>query len=226
LIDLNLPAGVRIWVVDCRPDPDPYCLLLSPEERAQADALSDARVRGRFVHCRGVARRELGAQLGIPPAEVPIGLGPHGKPLLLNLDGPRASSDAQIDFSISHGGDWGLVALSQVGPVGVDLEAQRPVARSLALAKRFFPWPLAGEIEASLNGQERERLFLYHWTRLEAQAKAQGIGILRFLAQITNAETGPAGQGLAPVRVLESFEPVEGYQAALCLLAVDPPAAT
>jgi 4'-phosphopantetheinyl transferase len=222
LIGLYLPEGVRIWVVDCRPDPDPFLCLLPPEERAQAEALSDPRVRSRFVHCRGAARRELGARLGLPPAEVPIGLGPHGKPCL-TLDAPQVAGGAgQLDFSISHGGDWGLVALSEVGPVGVDLEAHRLVARAPDLARRFFPASLQSEITSSPEGEERERRFLYHWTRLEAQAKAHGIGILRFLSQLKDAGPGQR-QDLPPLAFLESFEPVAGYQAALCVLAVEAP---
>jgi len=203
-------------VVDCRPDPDPLLALLSPEEERQARGLQDVRVRAQFVHCRSSLRRELGTRFGMLPGAIPIGVGAHGKPCL-TLDDPLAVG---LDFSISHGRDWGLVALSDVGPVGVDLEADRTVARPLALARRFFPAELTRELEAVTDDAERGRLFLYYWTRLEAQAKAHGLGLLRFLARLTGEVPG---EPAAP-RFLESFSPMPGYQGALCLLDGTPSA--
>ncbi len=220
-IRVNLPEGVRVVAVDCRPYPDPFLCLLAPEERGHAATLTDPRVRARFVHCRGTLRTELGALLGLPPDHVPLGLGQHGKPMLMPTTTPctaiapdRSTVARTLDFSVSHAGDFGLVALSHIGPVGVDLEPDRAVRQPLALANRFFPAHIIAELEDARDEPARTRLFLHHWTRLEAEAKAHGLGLLRFLQRIAGSPQPDSPQR----KLLESFSPHPGYHAALCVL--------
>jgi phosphopantetheinyl transferase len=94
---------------------------------------------------------------------------------------------------VSHSGDLAAVAASRAGPVGIDVEAVRPLRHALALAGRYFEPAAAARVERA-TGPERDVTFLQHWTRLEAAAKATGRGIAAILA---GASDGPPDAALA-----------------------------
>ena len=80
-------------------------------------------------------------------------------------------------FNLSHSGDLAALAISQTGPVGIDIEAIRPV-EALDLAGRFFA---VAEQAALIALPEGERLagFFRLWTAKEAIVKAIGCGLSR-----------------------------------------------
>jgi 4'-phosphopantetheinyl transferase len=121
--------------------------------------------RERFLLGRGGLRWLLGTLLDCPAAELPLGVGSHGKPELRG--GPQ--------FNVSHAGDLVLLAVHRHCPIGVDVERQRPDLDWAAIARRVLP---AREWQAlrQLPPQRRAAGYLRAWCRLEAQLKARGDG--------------------------------------------------
>ena len=97
---------------------------------------------------------------------------PSGKPMLTFRDG----RPQPLHISVSHGGGLAAVAVSEHGPIGIDVEHVDSRRHLLAIAKRFF----APDEHAALERcgtDERTALFHQWWTRKEAVLKATGIGL-------------------------------------------------
>ncbi len=148
---------------------------------------------------RAVARLELASLLGVEARALVIsrrcahcGDAAHGRPVV--ADAP------QLDFSLSHSGAYGLLAIAaDAGPLRLGADVERVVERRNLdrLAARvldpadFARWsarPPAARLEA----------FLRSWTRKEAYLKALGRGITTRLAQTSGT---PTGWAFVPVAV-------------------------
>jgi len=105
----------------------------------------------------------LAGRLGRSPAEVTLTArcricgGPHGKPQ--PIDG--------VHFNLSHAGDRVVVAMTTLGPVGVDVELRE------AASFRGFDGVALAESERGIAIGERATV----WTRKEAVLKATGHGL-------------------------------------------------
>jgi 4'-phosphopantetheinyl transferase len=170
-------------------------------------------------HLRGeaaepAARAWLAGQLGLAPAELPLGRDARGRPRL-QLDGH--------DCSWSHSGEGLLVVLALGALVGVDCERVHARPRALALAQRFFTAPEHAWLAAHADGAARDRAFLRLWCAKEAVLKAHGHGLsfglerLRFeedAGGLRLAACDPA-LGQAGDWRLHEFAPAPDYVAAL-----------
>ena len=108
-----------------------------------------------YLHKRAL-QTILGQYLNCEPNRVVIQISPNGKPW-----------HPEMHFSISHSKGRTLIALDSRRPLGVDLEAHRPVQRVPQIAKRFgFS---VGELSQ----------FFDDWTKREALIKAQGLSLLQ-----------------------------------------------
>jgi 4'-phosphopantetheinyl transferase len=103
----------------------------------------------------------LAARLGRSPRLVK---GAHGKPEV---------AGGGVAFNVAHSGAWALIAVRAGGALGVDVEQHRVMPDAAALAARFFT---AAEAAAVAAPGSPERFFRI-WTRKEAWAKAQGLGL-------------------------------------------------
>jgi 4'-phosphopantetheinyl transferase len=145
--------------------------VLSPDERARADAFRYDRDRQRFIVTRALLRMLLGACLGAAPEEVALVAHPAGKP---RLAGRQAASG--LRFSLAHAGGVALFAFARDREVGVDLERVDPAVAWPEVAAAFFSRAEVGRID-TLPPAEGARGFFRHWTRWEAWAKATGKGL-------------------------------------------------
>ena len=141
---------------------------LSPEETARAAKFRRERDARRFAAGKTAVRKGLGELLGIPPRELVITVGAHGRPELAH----RGVTSA---FSFAHAGPRAVLAVVEEGSVGVDIEAEgsAPDAEDLA------PLVLSAEELArfrSLPASERQTDFLRSFTAREAVLKAAGTG--------------------------------------------------
>ncbi|WP_194238473.1 4'-phosphopantetheinyl transferase family protein [Streptomyces spongiae] len=178
--------------------------------------------RRRFIIAHGALRLILAGYLDVPPEELLLQRGRHGKPHL------AGSSD--LRFNLSHSGELALVAVTRDAEVGVDVDRLRPGLPVEPFAERFFPESDARFVAAATGPTERAERFLRLWTRKEAVVKAagarltQGLGLTVFTDTDTDTDTGtgtgvvrdPSGQirGAWSVRDL----PVpDGYVAALAV---------
>jgi 4'-phosphopantetheinyl transferase len=150
--------------------------LLDDSELARLDAYARVDDRERFVVGCATSKLAIGRYLDVPAAEIEFartcrrcGL-PHGKPRL------RGQAAGALEFSISHAGEFVIVALTRQAPVGVDVER---LDRSLPVEE------LAGAVLAdsevselsAFPPKEQGRNFLVWWTRKEAIMKATGDGL-------------------------------------------------
>jgi 4'-phosphopantetheinyl transferase len=110
----------------------------------------------------GRLREILAHYLGADSRGLSIVRDPNGKPVL---------QPDVLAFNVSHSGDLALIAVSRVGPLGIDVERERAEVATVDLARRYFTRSEAALVEAN------PRTFFRIWTRKEAWAKAQGLGL-------------------------------------------------
>jgi len=145
---------------------------LSDDERARASRFAFDRDRRRFILSHGLLRMVLSRYLRSEPGEIRFTAGPYGKPALLGS--PDVSEG--IRFSLSHSGDYALVAVARGREIGVDVEARKAELECLKLAERFFA-PAESQAIAKLHGVAQQRLFYAFWTAKEAYLKGRGVGL-------------------------------------------------
>lgn len=143
---------------------------LAAEERGRASRFRHDLDRRRYVAHQSALREILGAYLGLDAGQVQLDRDRLGKPHLAGEAG------AGWQFSVSHSGGIGLVAVRRGMQVGVDVEQVilgfdwREVA-AMALSERE---------KRGLDALPADRqgdAFFAIWTRKEALAKAVGLGL-------------------------------------------------
>jgi len=163
--ELESPARgvVHVWLIDLRrAESEAH----SSGEKTRLESERDVRVEWRIRAGRR-SREILARYLGCSPELVPIERGEHGKPSL------GAGERADLSYSLSHSGDFALMAVSKGRRVGVDLERVRPTARGGALAARFFS-PQEADAIGVLSDRVRLEAFFRTWVRNEAYIKGLG----------------------------------------------------
>lgn len=198
---------IGIWRVDLREPPavvEQAARLLSAEERERAER-GTADVRRRRLVARAALRIALGRWLACAPASLRFATDPAGKP---RLDGPGPH------FSVSSSGDWGLIAVTALGPVGVDVERVVAIDELEAIVARHFAAARAREI-LQHSGERRLQAFYRCWTRLEAQLKATGTGFADGL-ESTRSDPDPRAWTVAAV------DPGPGLIGAVVVAGVHP----
>ncbi len=140
-------------------------LCLDASEMARYSMYRRASDAQLFLLGRGLLRTLLSSHLGVPPVEVPIARGLHGKPFC--PVGP--------EFNVSHAGDLVLIAVHPALAVGVDVEASPAPRDWQAIASRVLPADVCRAIH-SLPIQRQESAFLQAWCHLEAHLKMVGTG--------------------------------------------------
>lgn len=168
--DSRARRSLEVWltrVADYRRSLDD---LLDPQELERAARFRLPDDRARFVVGASLSRLVIGDRLGIPPRYVVLDRRcgrcgqPHGKP-----------STNGVEFSVSHGGGFVLVALSRV-PVGIDIEeiahgADVEDLLDIALTDAERRWIRSQPAELHARG------FTSLWVRKEAVLKATGYGL-------------------------------------------------
>lgn len=151
--------------------------VLSIEEWRRVRRYASHLPARRFIVRRGMLRCILGQYLDQPPQEVGIVYTPHGKPLLA----PEISTD--LHFSLSDSGDLAALGVGVGGPPGIDIERLRPVPLADGRESHHLP-PREAEHVAGIAEPERSLEFLRAWTRREAIAKAEGVGLQLVSGQV------------------------------------------
>ncbi|MBF0138404.1 MAG: 4'-phosphopantetheinyl transferase superfamily protein [Magnetococcus sp. DMHC-1] len=177
---------IHIWFK--RLDPSPFQIntlyvFLSKEEQQRADRFHYAKHRIEYIVAHSFLRFLLGRYLITSPTSVHFHITPYGKPYLkATLDG----SKPPLYFSLSHSGEWGVVAIARNNDLGVDLEKIRPAhpLERLDFAQRFF----SNDEFANLKKLPEEQVntaFFACWTRKEAYIKCLGVGLSHPLSGFT-----------------------------------------
>jgi 4'-phosphopantetheinyl transferase len=187
--------------------------VLSAEEERRSGRFVHERDRAFYIAGRSALRHLLSGYVGVPPEEVPLRIGAHGKPF---LDG-----ELRLHFNLSHSAGLALLAVTEVSPVGVDVERVGPIPELEAIAARFFTAGEAREIRMA-RATEQRRLFFNCWTRKEAYLKAVGGGLSIPLSSVELTVSGePRLLAIAGDRSaagqwsLRHLRPAPGYVGAL-----------
>ncbi len=133
--------------------------------------------RRRYVVTRAALRLLLAFHLDRPARAIRFTYGSHGKPILSGTD------EGSPHFNLTHSGDLAVIAVTGLGPVGVDVEVCRPINDFRGLAARFFAAEEQALLE-SLDDTAALEAFFLCWTRKEAVLKALGTGLSTGLEQV------------------------------------------
>jgi 4'-phosphopantetheinyl transferase len=129
---------------------------LSEDEVARANRFRFDGDRVRWIRARSSLRMILSRYAGEDPGNLGFTYGKHGKPTL--------SPFTEVQFNLSHAGDWAIVAVTESVPVGVDIERIRDNVDMAPLLQRLGETDLPASIPVLYS----------RWTRREAKTKAAG----------------------------------------------------
>jgi 4'-phosphopantetheinyl transferase len=179
-------APVDLWTI---PLTDPRPLVLSEDEETRAARFRFERDRIRWSRSRSALRNILAACIGRDPESLEFTYNANGKPSLTGIE---------LEFNLSHAGDFAMVAVAKAVPVGVDIEKIRENVPMADLLSRL------GETDLP-NGIPE----LYaRWTAREAKTKAAGGQLFVPTASNICPTPVPAPEGYAASVALVGFEPV------------------
>ena len=179
---------IELWLVDCDRCSTVLELIerdlprLSAGDRARVQAIGDPRERSRRLTAYTALRLLIERIAGPAVRRRPIVRASGSKPVL----GGRGA-----EFNLSHTEEYALIAVSRGQPLGVDIEQLRPARMSERRLAEIVALG-AGLGDRPLPRPGTERRFLQAWVRLEAFAKARGVGIAQTLA-----DAGLRGKGRA-----------------------------
>ena len=111
---------------------------------------------------RSLLRHAVLDTYGIDTETMDIRLGEHGKPYFAGSD---------IEFNISHSGDYAAAAVSSV-PVGVDVQTYRPIKENL-----IEKLCRGAELDYISSAEDKSRAFIHLWALKESYIKAIGAGM-------------------------------------------------
>ena len=204
----------QVWVADLAMQRPGHRSLLNSEEQKHRQSLRRPVDRARFTLGAALTRLVAGTASGEPADRVQILRrcprcgGAHGKP---QLPGHR------LHHSVSHAGDLVLVAMTDAGPVGVDVE---PIdSGNLGLPTDLILHPTES---LSAPGD-----LLTYWCRKESVVKADGRGMFAPFSEIHVGRadrppvlSDPDGQRQG-VQMFD-LEPRPGYLGAITVLTTTP----
>jgi 4'-phosphopantetheinyl transferase len=170
------PAGV-VDVLWARPAGTASSIaLLDRREREQLSRLSRADDRARYVAAHALLRQLVAQWWRVDPGVVAVTAtcrrcaGAHGRPVVSPPPGGQA-----LHVSIAHAGDRVVVACTDVGPIGVDVEENAGASfagfADVALAPCEQQWLARLSPDEQLPGRARM------WVRKEAVLKATADGL-------------------------------------------------
>ena len=170
---------VRIWRVNLDQPKETVNSareLLTRDEVDRADRGTPV-VRRRRILSRAALRIVLGTHRSCQPEEISLTVNAFGKPI---TEDTLAHS---LHFNTTASGDNCLVAVTRLGPVGIDIEGLAGARYLHRLGPRFLS---AAEVELLDRVPERLRPYsmLRSWTYKEAYVKAIGLGLAAPLDRI------------------------------------------
>ena len=197
--------------------------ILPKNTIARAAGFLDPAHGRQHIVAHGRLREIIALYLHRPPQMLNILVGPHGKPCLV----PEGTAKPALHYNLSHSSELAALAVCRSLPLGVDIEAHRPVTEGLA--ERYFAAEEIRALAASPD-TEREAAFFRCWTRKEALIKALARGMAQplkgFAVDINARNAVPLVRGLAedgahdPWRIVP-FDPAPGFSGAVAIPSGD-----
>jgi len=154
--------------------------LLSPAEAARADRFTRLQHARRWTACHAALRKILAGYCNTTPEAILFSEVGNGKPVLeksgVDVTSNEKSANGELHFNLSHSERVALIAVTDIGPIGVDVEYERDLPDWKSISARYFSRAEQAEL-ATVKGAERLRAFYCCWTRKEAVIKATGEGL-------------------------------------------------
>ena len=123
--------------------------------------------RDRYIAAHGCLRNVLARYLNCEPNQLIFSTNDYGKPGL---------GSHNLEFNLSHSGNFALIVVTREHKVGVDVERVRDDLEVESIAKRYFSPNEISELMV-LQPEQRDAGFFNCWTRKEAYIKAHGLGL-------------------------------------------------
>lgn len=188
-LDLTVDR-VDVWRVHLS-STTPNEATLSADERQRASRFHFDTDRDRYIVAHASLRDILSRYMQCEPNELVFSVNEYGKPGLSRSSDsakrPRGVSRSlkpatevattkDVEFNLSHSGDFALVAVTRGRKVGIDVELIREDIELENLARRNFSQRENQEL-MTLPVEQQTLGFFNCWTRKEAYIKAQGLGL-------------------------------------------------
>jgi len=161
---------LEIWHGDILPvgieEPD-YYQFLNHDEKEKAMRFARPELQQKYIKTRGVLRSVLGECINVDPQRVELKIGEYGKPFLAH---------GEVFFNLSHTDNKLVIAVSNCGEIGVDIEQYKKRAGFLGLVDKCFSVE-EKQYWLSLSEDQKVKMFYRLWVRKEAFVKAVGRGV-------------------------------------------------
>lgn len=152
-----------------------YFGLLDDSEKKRAKNYLQAKDGQRFIIARGILKVLASQYLGIAALEVVIKVGANKKPFI------SVTSSTQLDYNISHSGNWILIAFGY-GNIGIDVEE----IQSSFNYESLLPVCFSQVEQECIHDYANPRVMFYRlWTRKESLVKATSKGLDDHLPLLT-----------------------------------------
>lgn len=189
------PLESTVWWAHTSAASDRLLNLLDESERTRNARFRLQADRDRHLLGRALTRLVLAERVGCAPEDVTFDLrcrscedkartgaggedaSPHGKPV------PVGAADGW-EVSVSHSGEWVVLALAGGVPVGVDVERVSD-SRDLDGLAAFTLADAERREWGTLPEPERVGAFFGYWARKEALLKATGLGLSGGLRRVS-----------------------------------------
>jgi 4'-phosphopantetheinyl transferase len=164
----SLNAGeIDIWFFSLNHHCPIAAAQLDMDEQERADRFYFQHHQQRFTKAHGTLRLILSRYVGEPAKALTFTKGLYGKPELCNKP--------ELQFNLSHSGDYALLAVGSTHPLGIDLEqfSARPYA---GIGEQLFS---KAENQALRDAPKRLTCLTFFniWSQKEAFIKASGLGL-------------------------------------------------
>lgn len=181
ITDIRLLPGldldtIHIWgvhVPDVLNQLDALLAVLCQAEQEKAARFHRDADRQSSIAARGALRVLLSGYTGIPAVDIEFQYSETGKPHVAGLD---------VDFNVSHSGDWAVLAFGRDRQIGVDVEKIKWEMDVMPVASRYFLPEETALIERAADGHTT---FFQLWAHKEAYVKACGSGLFRELGSFS-----------------------------------------
>jgi 4'-phosphopantetheinyl transferase len=148
---------------------------------------------------RASLRSILGAYQQLDPRALHFIYNESGKPALAPTYNP-----AGLSFSVTHSGEYVLVACGSGLTLGIDIEHLAATRNVDLLAKSLLSPADCAKLLA-MPAELRKRYLLQEWTRREAVGKALGVGIAAALSDYNAVLTDPVRWSIRDIDVGQEY---------------------
>lgn len=206
---------VDLWLLDCTVEMREIPDVLSGEELAQLEKITNPEAQKQFKNSRNHLRYLICQYLDLEPEKIRISYGAHGKPAIRL---PKTT----LHFNLSHSKGKILYGFAH-SPIGVDLEKIEAREKLQALSERFFSKKNQKILKALADKRQIE-FFFKVWTLSEAYLKGLGESVFA-LETIKNSVSFEDSKTLE-LKIdswrLMSLQHIAGFAAAVAIQMEDP----